>query len=308
MSKHILLTGGTGLIGGKLTEALLNKGYRVSHLSRTPSTHPAVTTFLWDVDKGQIDEACINGVDTIVHLAGANIADGRWTDARKKEIIESRTKSIALVYKLLKAKPQHTVKAVVSASGISYYGDKGDELLTETSAPGTDFLASCCLQWEHAVNMGESLGLRIVKFRTGVVLDANGGALANLAKPIKLGFGATLGTGKQWMAWIHEADVIAMYLYGIENEQLSGEYNMVAPNPVTNKQLTKAVAKELHKPLWLPKVPAFALQLLLGEMSTVVLSSQKASAQKIEEAGFKFKYPTLMWALKEIYAPPNPPL
>ncbi|TSJ44539.1 TIGR01777 family protein [Mucilaginibacter corticis] len=302
MSKHILLTGGTGLIGGKLTEALLNKGHRVSHLSRTPSTHHGVTTFLWDVDKGQIDEACINGVDTIVHLAGANIADGRWTDARKKEIIESRTKSIALVYKLLKAKPQHTVKAVVSASGISYYGDKGDELLTETSAPGTDFLASCCLQWEHAVNMGESLGLRIVKFRTGVVLDANGGALTTLAKPIKLGFGATLGTGKQWMAWIHETDVIDMYLYGIENEQLTGEYNMVAPNPVTNKQLTKAVAKELHKPLWLPKVPSFALQLLLGEMSTVVLSSQKASAQKIEASGFKFKYPTLMWALKEIYA------
>ncbi|MDB5159334.1 MAG: hypothetical protein JWR50_4041 [Mucilaginibacter sp.] len=301
MSKHILLTGGTGLIGGKLTEALLNKGYRVSHLSRTPGRNPGVTTFLWDVSKGLIDEASINGVDTIVHLAGANVADGRWTEARKKEIIESRTKSIALVYKLLKAKPQHTVKAIVSASAVGYYGDRADELLTETGAPGTDFLASCCLQWEHAVDAGESLGLRIVKFRTGVVLDANGGALAALAKPVKLGLGAPLGTGKQWMPWIHEEDVIKMYLFGIDNEYLTGDYNMVAPNPVTNKQLTKAVAKELHKPLWLPKVPAFALQLLLGEMSSMVLASQKASAQKIEEAGFKFKYPTLMWALKDIY-------
>lgn len=248
MSKHILLTGGTGLIGGTLTQALLDKGHRVSHLSRTPGTNPAVTTFLWDVDKNQIDEACITGIDTIIHLAGANVANGRWTEERKKEIIESRTKSIALVYKLLKSKPQHTVKAVVSASAVGYYGDRADELLTETSAPGTDFLASCCLQWEHAVDMGESLGLRIVKFRTGVVLDANGGALAALAKPIKLGLGATLGTGKQWMPWIHVEDVIDMYLYAIDNETLSGNYNMVAPNPVTNKQLTKAVAKELHKP------------------------------------------------------------
>ena len=176
-----------------------------------------------------------------------------------------------------------------------------DELLTESSAPGTDFLADVCVQWEHAVDTGESLGLRILKFRTGVVLDAKGGALAKLAAPVKFGFGAALGSGKQWMPWIHEQDVIDMYLYGVENEDLTGVYNMVAPNPVTNKQLTIAVAKELHRPLWLPKVPAFALKLALGEMSSLVLDSTKVSAQKIEEAGFKFKYPTLMWALKDLY-------
>lgn len=301
MSKHILLTGGTGLIGSKLTELLLNKGYSVSHLSRTPKNDDVrVHTYLWDVDKGEIDEHAADGVDIIIHLAGANVADGRWTDKRKKEIIESRTKSIGLIYKLLKSKP-HTVTKVISAAATGYYADRGDELLTEDSAPGNDFLANCCVQWEHAVDTGESLGLKILKLRTGVVLDAKGGALAKLAAPVKFGLGSPLGNGKQWIPWIHEEDVIDMYLYGIENEDLSGVYNMVAPNPVTNKQLTKAVAKKLHRPLWLPKVPAFALKLLLGEMSTIVLGSDKVSAQKIEEAGFKFKYPTLTCALKEIY-------
>ncbi|MES2428683.1 MAG: TIGR01777 family oxidoreductase [Bacteroidota bacterium] len=301
MSKHILLTGGTGLLGSKLTEALLNKGYQVNHLSRSPGMHPNVSTFLWDIDKGEIDEHALDGVDTIVHLAGAGVAEERWTDERKKEIIRSRTKSIELIYQLLNTKKEHSVTKVISASGSGYYGDRADELLTETSSPGTDFLADVCRQWEHAVDLGEGLGIKTLKFRTGVVLDAKGGALAKLAAPVKFGFGAPLGSGKQWMPWIHEEDVIAMYLYGIENEDQTGVYNMVAPNPVTNKQLTKAVAKELHRPLWLPKVPAFALKLFLGEMSSLVLGSTKISAQKIEEAGFKFKYPTLMWALKDIY-------
>ncbi|HTH82490.1 MAG TPA: TIGR01777 family oxidoreductase [Mucilaginibacter sp.] len=300
MSKHILLTGATGLLGSKLTELLLDKGYTVSHLSREPGSNPQVKTYIWDVAKGQIDEHCITGVDTIVHLAGAGVAEERWTDKRKKEIIESRTKSIGLIYQLLKRKG-HQVKSVISASATGYYGDRGDELLTEESTPGTDFLANCCLQWEHAVDAGESLGLRILKLRTGVVLAAEGGALSKLAAPVKFGVGSPLGSGKQWIPWIHEQDVIDMYLFGIEHETLNGVYNMVAPNPVTNKQLTKAVAKELHRPLWLPKVPAFVLQLALGEMSIIILGGDKVSAQKIEEAGFRFKYPTLTWALKDIY-------
>jgi uncharacterized protein (TIGR01777 family) len=303
MSKHILLTGGTGLIGRKLTDLLLNKGYQINHLSREPGTNPEVNTFVWDVHKGQIDEHCIDGVDTIVHLAGANVSEGHWTDKRKKEIIESRTKSIGLIYKLLKSKPQHTVETVISASGTGYYGDQADTLLTENSAPGADFLANVCLQWEHAVDAGESLGLRLVKFRTGVVLDTEGGALPVLAKPIRFGLGAPVGNGKQWMPWIHIDDVTGMYLYAIENDDITGNYNMVAPNPATNRQLTAAIAKELHRPLWLPKVPGFVLELALGEMSSMVLGGQKASAQKIEEAGFKFKYPTLTWALKELFSP-----
>jgi len=300
MSKHILLTGGSGLVGQQLTRLLLDKGYEVSHVSRRPGNNPKVSTYLWDLDKGIIDEKCIDGVDTIVHLAGAGIADKRWTNERKKELIESRTKSIGLIYALFKNKP-HSVKSVISASATGYYNDRGDELLTEDSAPSNDFLAECCIQWEQAVDQGAALGLRVLKFRTGVVLIDKGGALPKLAQPIKLGLGSPLGTGEQWIPWIHQQDVIDLYFYGIENTGLKGVYNMVAPNPVTNKQLTQAVAQYLHKPLWLPNVPAFALKLLLGEMSTIVLGSSRASAQKIEEAGFKFKYPVIEDALADIY-------
>jgi uncharacterized protein (TIGR01777 family) len=297
---HILLTGGSGLVGKQLTEQLLENGYRVSHLSRSVGKYPRVTTFLWDIDKGQVDEKCIDGVDMIIHLAGAGIADKRWTAERKKELIDSRTKSIGLVYELIKDKANQ-VNSIISASATGYYSDRGDELLTEESAPAHDFLATCCIGWEQAVDEGGVLGLRIVKFRTGVVLDRRGGALPQLAMPIKLGAGSPIGSGDQWIPWIHWQDVVDMYLYAIENTGLEGIYNMVAPQPVTNKQLTQAVAKQLRRPLWLPNVPAFALKLFMGEMSTIVLGSTKVSAQKIEVAGFQFKYPDLPSALKEIY-------
>jgi len=172
--------------------------------------------------------------------------------------------------------------------------------MTEDSPPSNDFMAKCCIAWENAVDEGVALGLRIVKFRTGVVLD-NGGALAKMAMPVKLYAGSPLGSGKQWIPWIHSQDVVDMYIYAIENENFAGVYNMVAPNPVTNEQLTQAIAKQLHKPLWLPNVPTFFLKFLLGEMSTIVLGSTKVSAQKIEDAGFKFKYPVIKEALAEIY-------
>jgi uncharacterized protein (TIGR01777 family) len=298
-NKHILLTGGTGLIGKNLTKQLLAEGYQVSHLSRKLGKDPKVKTFLWDIEKGEIDEQCIGGVDIIVHLAGAGIAEKRWTEKRKQLIIDSRTKSIELVYKLLAAK-KNQVNSVISASAIGYYSDRGDELMTEASPPNNDFMAKCCVEWEAAVDKGAKLNLRIAKFRTGVVLD-NGGALAMMATPVKLYVGSPLGTGQQWVPWIHWQDVVNMYLYAIKNEQLTGVFNMVAPNPLTNKQLTQAIAKQLRKPLWAPSVPAFILKLLLGEMSTVVLGSTKVSSKKIEGAGFKFKYPEIASALKEIY-------
>jgi uncharacterized protein (TIGR01777 family) len=297
--KHILLTGGTGLIGSNLTKQLLDKGYRVSHLSRSSPKGSQVKTFLWDIDKGEIDEHCIDSVDMVVHLAGAGIADKRWTDKRKKEIIDSRTKSIALIYSLISHK-KHQISSIISASAIGYYSNRGDELMTETSPPSNDFMAKCCIEWEAAVDKGKQLGLRVVKFRTGVVL-ANGGALSKMAMPVKLYVGSPLGNGRQWVPWIHWQDVINMYFYGIENNNVEGVFNMVAPNPVTNKQLTQAIAGQLHKPLWLPSVPAFFLTLLMGEMSTIILGSTKVSAQKIEDAGFKFKYPGITSALKNIY-------
>lgn len=300
MPEKILLTGGSGLLGKELTWLLLDKGHEVRHLSRKPGKNPDVKTYLWDINKGIIDEKCLEDVDTIIHLAGAGITDKRWTAARKKELIGSRTKSINLIYSALKNKP-YQVKTIISAAATGYYNDRGDELLTEDSPPSPDFLGNCCVQWEQAVDNGAELGLRILKFRTGVVLTNKGGALPKLALPVKIGIGSPLGSGKQWVPWIHHQDVIEMYLYGITNTHLQGVYNMVAPNPITNKQLTQAVARQLHRPLWMPNIPAFALKLLLGEMSTVVLCSSKVAVSKIESTGFTFKYPVIENALADIY-------
>ncbi|MDO3626992.1 TIGR01777 family oxidoreductase [Mucilaginibacter sp. BT774] len=299
-NKHILITGGTGMIGRLITEELLKQGYSVSHLSRKSGNNPEVKTYLWDVNKDHIDDHCLEGIGTIVHLAGENIADKRWTHKRKKEIIDSRSRSINLIYRLIQSK-SNQVNTIISASGIGYYSDRGDELLTEDSPPKNDFMAQCCIEWEDAIDKGKELGLRILKFRTGVVLNKSEGALMQMAKPIKLGFGAPLGSGRQWVPWIHWQDVVDMYLYAIEKINLSGVYNMAAPNPVTNKQLTKALGKQLHRPIWPIKVPSFVFKLLLGEMSTIVLGSTRVSAEKIEMDGFTFKYPELVGALKQIY-------
>ncbi len=297
---HILITGGTGSIGKLLTLELVDKGYHVSHLSRKPGNNPNVKTFLWDVPSGKIDEHCIDDVDIIIHLAGAGIADKRWTYKRKKELIESRTKSIELIYGLIKSRP-NKVNSVISAAAVGYYGDRDNDLMTEKSAAGSGFLSECCVAWEKAIDEGKPLGLRIVKFRTGVVLDKKGGALLPMATPVKLYAGAALGSGKQWIPWIHWQDVVDMYLQAVTDINLSGVYNMVAPNPVTNKQLMKAIAQQLHRPLWPINVPAFVFKLLFGEMSMVILASTKVSAQKILDDGFTFKYPELADALKQIY-------
>jgi uncharacterized protein (TIGR01777 family) len=298
--QHVLITGGSGLIGKSLTEQLLKQGYQVSHLSRGKGKDTRVKTYQWSVEQGLIDENCLNGVDTIIHLAGAGIVDKRWTKKRKKILIDSRTQSIALLYDLIKSKP-NLVKNIISASATGYYSNRGDELLTEDSVPAKDFLGYCCAVWEQAVDKGKELNLRIVKLRTGVVLSRRGGALPPLALPVKFGIGTAFGSGKQWIPWIHIQDAVDMYLHVLENNSIEGTYNMVAPNPVTNKQLTKAVAKQLRRPYWLPNLPAFLLRALLGEMSMVVLSSTKVSSKKIEGTHFNFKYALLADALKNLY-------
>nr|WP_294899090.1 TIGR01777 family oxidoreductase [uncultured Pedobacter sp.] len=300
MGSKILITGGTGTVGKHLSETLTKKGYQVVLLSRNPKPDTRYKTFKWDIEKQEIDPACINGVGTIIHLAGAGIADERWTDERKQILIKSRTDSIALIYKLLKEAP-HQVKSVISASAAGYYSDRDEELMFEESEPAHDFLGECCIKWEQAVDKGTDLGLRVVKFRTGVILDKDSGALQKIAQPIKYGFGAPLGNGKQWISWIHLDDVAEMYVFAVENEYIKGAYNMSSPQPLTNAALTKAIAKQLDRPLWLPNVPSFALKLALGEMSAVVLGSTKMSTQKIEEIGFKFSFPNIETALQEIY-------
>jgi uncharacterized protein (TIGR01777 family) len=300
MKKNILITGGSGLLGKQLTLALLGLGHTVTHLSRSPGKNAKVKTFLWDVEIGKIDQHCIDGVDTIVHLAGAGIADKRWTDKRKQLLTESRTRSIELIYEVIQNRANH-VNSIVSASATGYYSNRGEELLTEDSTPAEDFLGTCCVQWEQAVDKGTALGLRVLKYRTGVVLTKNGGALPQLALPVKLGVGSPIGTGNQWIPWIHHQDVVDMYIEGIQSTSLSGVYNMVAPQPVTNAQMSKAVAAQLHKPFWAPNVPALIIKALFGEMATVVLGSTRVSAQKVINAGYKFKYPDVVTALKEIY-------
>ena len=303
MSKTVLIAGASGLIGNPLTQLLIERGFTVYHLSRNLSkSNPGVKTFKWDVSRMEIDPKCIENVDAIINLAGEGIADKAWTQKRKQQIIKSRTGSLKLLHDVLKEHPNHTVKTFISASAVGHYGDRKDEILTEESEPGTDFLANTCLAWERAADKIENLGIRLVKLRTGMVLTQLGGALPQIAKPIKLRFGAALGSGKQWVPWIHVEDVISMYLYALENEEIRGIYNMTAPRPVTNRELTRAIAKQLQKRLWLPPVPEIALRIWLGEMSRVVLNSNRTSSDKIEKAGFKFKFPTLESALKDIYA------
>lgn len=298
--KHILITGGSGLIGSKLTTELLNKRYQVSHLSRHRGSDREVKTYRWDINRNYIDADCLDGVDTIIHLAGTGITDKRWTSKRKEQILDSRTKSIALIYDLMR-RQGHSIERVISASATGYYSNRGNVLLNEESAPGRDFLGRCCYQWEQAVDKGREFNIQIVKFRTGIVLSTKGGALPVIARPIKWGFGAKLGNGKQWVPWIHIQDVIDMYLFAIENDSIEGTFNMVAPHPVTNKTLTETIAAVLHRPLWLPGVPQSILKLILGEMSLVVLGSTKVSSAKIEQAGYQFKYPEVEDALKQLY-------
>lgn len=302
MSKTVLITGASGLIGKPLTERLIKAGYAVHQLSRNASkVNHGAKMYQWDPSSMQIDSKCIENVSVIIHLAGEGIADRPWTNKRKQEIIKSRTESLKLLYNLLETHPENEVKTFISSSAVGHYGDRKDEILSEDSEPGTDFLANTCLAWERAADKITNLGLRLVTFRTGVVLSTEGGALPKIAKPIKLGMGAPLGSGRQWMPWIHIHDVADMFLYAIENDEIEGVYNMASPFPVTNKTFTQAVAKQMNKSLWLPPVPALILRIIMGEMSRVVLNSNRTSSDKIVESGFKFKYPKLESALSELY-------
>jgi len=300
MAKSILITGGSGLVGTHLSKHLINIGYQVKHLSRSIGENTDIETFIWDVEKGIIDKNCIKGVDTIVHLAGTGIADKRWTEERKKLIISSRTDSIKLIYDLLK-KENHEVKQIISASGIGYYSDRGDEVLTEESDPNTDFLAKSCILWEKAVDEGKKQNLKITKLRTGLILAKHGGALPKLAMPVIFFVGSPLGDGKQWLSWIHIDDVVNMYTFAIENENLEGLFNMAAPQPVRNKDFVKILSNVLKKPMWAPAVPKFVLKILLGEMNKAVIGSTYVSVDKIMAKGFKFKFPELKTALKDLY-------
>ncbi|MNS58068.1 Epimerase family protein [compost metagenome] len=301
MAKNILITGGSGLVGKRLTTILQEKGYNVGWLSRSDSAMEGnIKVFNWDIPKEIIDEAAIEFADVIISLAGAGIADKHWSDKRKEEIIHSRVDGINLLYSKVKNSAKK-LDCFVSASAVGYYGDRDNELLNESAPPTNEFLSLCCQKWERAADKFNQLSIRTVKIRTGMVLDKNEGALPQITKPIKLGLGAALGTGKQWISWIHIDDLCRLYITAFENNTMIGVYNACSPLPVTNTEFTKTVAATLKKKLWLPNVPAFALKLVLGEMSKIVLDSTKCSANKTIQTGFKFEYGELSNALQAIY-------
>lgn len=297
-----LITGATGLVGSRITQLLTNKGHQVNFLTTSTSklkTTENVKGYHWNPKAGEIDEKCLDGVSTIINLAGASVAQ-RWTESHKTAILDSRLDSLNLLYSTLKTE-KHQVDQLISASAIGVYPHSYKKLYTESETSlSDDFLGDVVQQWETAADQIQELNINVAKIRIGVVLSKNGGALEKMAKPIKSYVGAPLGSGKQWQSWIHVDDLADMFLF-INKKKLTGVYNGVAPNPVTNSQLTKSIARKLRKPILLPPVPGFMLKLILGEMAQVVLQSQKVSSDKIENEGFGFEFKDIYDALSDIY-------
>ncbi|WP_234736089.1 TIGR01777 family oxidoreductase [Tellurirhabdus bombi] len=284
MPQTVLITGGTGTVGRPLTRLLQAKGYQVSYLSRSGKPIQHIKVYQWDPSNGRIDAEAVAAADYIIHLAGAGIADSRWTDSRKREILQSRTQSTDLLVRTL-AQTSHKVKAFISSSAIGYYGgDTGNQPLTENSAPGKDFMAEVTVAWEQAAEAIAHLGIRTVKLRIGVVLSVEGGALSKLIMPVKWGVGSPLGSGQQHISWIHIDDLCRLFLEAMESPDWQGVYNAVAPAPVTNETLTRHIAEALKKPLWLPNIPAALLRLILGEMAVVILGSSNVQNKRIKES------------------------
>ncbi len=297
--KKVLITGGTGLVGSRLTEILLQKGYKVAFLSRKPNPMAYIPTFGWDIEKKYIDEKAFEDVNFVVHLAGENVGEKSWSDTQKQQILNSRINSTLLLAQKIQDL-EIPLESFVSASAIGYYGtDTGEKICDENTLPANDFLANVTKEWENAVFFLKNLEINYIVLRIGVVLSPKGGALPKLTQPIRWGAGASLGTGKQFLSWIHIDDLCEMIIFSME-KKLLGVYNAVAPNPVRNEEMTKMIAKTLKKPLILPNVPSFVLNLMLGEFSKSVLGGSNISVNKMLNEGFSFKYPTLEPALKNL--------
>jgi uncharacterized protein (TIGR01777 family) len=295
---NVLIAGGTGFIGQALARHLLVRGHRVSVLSRRPSAPDATpSVFHWDPERGELDPRALPGIDAVVNLAGESLADGRWTRERKRRLVESRVASTRfLVHRICEQTPRP--RALVSASAVGIYGNRGEEVLVETSAPGTGFLAELCQAWEAEALAARGAQVRTVPFRFGVVLDSRGGVLAKLLPVFRMGIGGTLGTGTQWMSWIALADVVRGIELALTKERLEGPVNLVAPLPVRNRELTRALGRILNRPAILP-VPAPVLRVIFGEMAEeALLSSARAEPERLTSLGYRFLYPELLPALR----------
>jgi len=309
----VLITGGTGMIGKALTQALIERGFHVIILTRNANNKKATSNISfaeWDIQKQTIDKSAFAKADYIIHLAGASVAEKRWTTKRKQEIISSRVDSGKLIVDSLKNLP-NKVKTVISATAIGWYGpDKNDgKKFTELDPSSNDFLGQTCKQWEAAIEPASFLGKRLVKLRIGIVLSNEGGAYPEFKKPLKFSVATILGNGKQIVSWIHIDDLIRAILFAMENESMEGVYNVVTPHPVSNKELVLEIAKEERGRSYIPvHVPTFALKIRLGEMSVEVLKSATVSADKIQQAGFIFQYPDLGSAILQLSHQKNLPV
>ncbi|MQP24864.1 TIGR01777 family protein [Flavobacterium sp. LMO8] len=297
----VLITGATGLVGQELVNLLLQNGYTIHYLSTSKSKLVSQNNykgFYWNPKNAEIDTNALTDVEVIIHLAGANVAK-KWTTAYKEEIIESRVLSTQLLYKTLQ-KNSHQVKQIISASAVGIYPDSLTDIYHETDLDiDVFFLGNVVKQWENEVSQFEKLEIIVSKIRIGIVLAKNGGAIQEMAKPIKYGVGAAFGSGEQYQSWIHVQDLVAIFQFVMEN-RLPGIYNGVAPYPVTNSELTKVIAKTLGKPLFLPNIPKFVMKLILGEMHQILFSSQHVSCRKLLDENFQFKFASLDKALNDL--------
>jgi len=301
MTKNVCITGGTGLIGTSLRKLLLQQGYTQTVLSRSKNTLDDAQVFTWNIQELQMEEGALRSTDYIVHLAGANLGSKRWTDHRKKEIRDSRIKSTRLLHNglaVLDKKPE----ALIAASAIGIYGYNTGGILVdeERVKPGDDFVATVAREWEEEVMKIARFGIRVVILRAGLVLSRKGGALPRLVSPVKMGVGAPVGSGDQYISWIHIDDLCNLYLFAMENKKINGIFNAVSPHPETNKDFTGEIAKTLHKPFFMPNIPPFVLRILFGEMASTVLGGNRVSSKKIEGMGFSFQYPHLGPALENL--------
>ena len=298
---RVLITGATGLIGSEIVKKCHDNGIAVNYLTTSKTKIKSTANyqgFYWNPSQAEIDVNCIKEVDAIIHLVGASISK-RWTKAHKHAIISSRLETTALLHEMVKNNPNN-INQIISASAIGYYPDSLTNYYSEDEKLISDsFLGRVVQEWEQAVDTFMTLNIMVSKVRIGVVFSKKGGAFPELAKPVKYGAGAVMGSGDQWMSWIHLEDLTNIFLHVLKHK-LEGVYNGVAPNPATNKTITKAIAKQLKKPLILPNIPKIAMKLVLGEMHIILFESQRVCSKKIEKTDFEFKYANLELALEEL--------
>lgn len=298
----VLITGGTGLVGRHLSQKLRQKGYEVALLSRTKNSKALIPVYEWDYEAGKIEAEALEFADIVIHLAGANIAEKRWTSKRKQEIVESRVRSATFIFETLSKKGKKP-KLFVTASAVGYYGAlTAEKLFAEADAPFDDFVGITCQKWEQVADKFQLAGVRTVKIRTGIVFAQEKGALEKMIAPLKIGVGVLIGSGEQYLPWIHIEDLCELYIKAIEDSSMQGAFNAVAPEHLTYRGLVEEFGSMVRKPFLTFKIPAFLMKWIFGEMSEILLNGSRVSSEKLVKQGYSFKYPTVRLALKALFS------